>query len=89
MHGRPSIPQCLIQRECARRTPAGCGHRLLPTHTYGRPGIGRLSGAEARTQSLAEGTRFMSHDVKVLVTGAGGFIGHHLVTFLKGQGYWV
>ena len=26
---------------------------------------------------------------RVLVTGAGGFIGHHLVTFLKGQGYWV
>ena len=26
---------------------------------------------------------------KVLVTGAGGFIGHHLVTFLKVQGYWV
>lgn len=26
---------------------------------------------------------------KVLVTGAGGFIGHHLVTFLKGKGYWV
>jgi GDP-D-mannose 3',5'-epimerase len=26
---------------------------------------------------------------KVLVTGAGGFIGHHLVTFLKAQGYWV
>jgi nucleoside-diphosphate-sugar epimerase len=26
---------------------------------------------------------------KVLVTGAGGFIGHHLVTFLKKQGYWV
>ncbi|MDA7978889.1 MAG: NAD-dependent epimerase/dehydratase family protein [Pirellulales bacterium] len=26
---------------------------------------------------------------KVLVTGAGGFIGHHLVTFLKNQGYWV
>lgn len=26
---------------------------------------------------------------KVLVTGAGGFIGHHLVTYLKGQGYWV
>ena len=31
----------------------------------------------------------MSHDVQVLVTGAGGFIGHHLVTFLKQQGYWV
>lgn len=27
--------------------------------------------------------------MKVLVTGAGGFIGHHLVTYLKGKGYWV
>src|SRR4051812_18662871 len=27
--------------------------------------------------------------MKALVTGAGGFIGHHLVTFLKQQGYWV
>jgi nucleoside-diphosphate-sugar epimerase len=27
--------------------------------------------------------------VRVLVTGAGGFIGHHLVTFLKERGYWV
>ena len=26
---------------------------------------------------------------KVLVTGAGGFIGHHLVSFLKARGYWV
>ncbi len=26
---------------------------------------------------------------RVLVTGAGGFIGHHLVTFLKREGYWV
>lgn len=26
---------------------------------------------------------------KVLVTGAGGFIGHHLVTRLKAQGHWV
>lgn len=26
---------------------------------------------------------------RVLVTGAGGFIGHHLVTYLKGEGYWV
>ncbi len=31
---------------------------------------------------MAEGTR-------VLVTGAGGFIGHHLVSFLRKQGYWV
>lgn len=26
---------------------------------------------------------------KVLVTGAGGFIGHHLVKYLKNRGYWV
>ncbi|MHA2238197.1 MAG: NAD-dependent epimerase/dehydratase family protein [Candidatus Hodarchaeales archaeon] len=26
---------------------------------------------------------------RVLVTGAGGFIGHHMVNFLKKKGYWV
>lgn len=26
---------------------------------------------------------------RVLVTGAGGFIGHHLVTYLRQRGYWV
>ena len=26
---------------------------------------------------------------KILVTGAGGFIGHSLVRFLKKKGYWV
>lgn len=31
----------------------------------------------------------MTQSNRVLVTGAGGFIGHHLVTFLKRQGYWV
>ncbi|HXF43531.1 MAG TPA: NAD-dependent epimerase/dehydratase family protein [Pyrinomonadaceae bacterium] len=31
----------------------------------------------------------MSEQTKVLVTGAGGFIGSHLVTFLKNRGYWV
>jgi nucleoside-diphosphate-sugar epimerase len=30
----------------------------------------------------------MSKD-RVLVTGAGGFIGHHLVSYLKQRGYWV
>lgn len=27
--------------------------------------------------------------IKVVVTGAGGFIGHHLVTYLRKKGYWV
>lgn len=34
----------------------------------------------------------LDHDpaqTRVLVTGAGGFIGHHLVTYLKQKGYWV
>lgn len=32
----------------------------------------------------------MGHDVtRVVVTGAGGFIGHHLTTYLKRKGYWV
>jgi GDP-D-mannose 3',5'-epimerase len=31
----------------------------------------------------------MSDNKRALVTGAGGFIGHHLVTYLKHQGYWV
>ena len=26
---------------------------------------------------------------RVVVTGAGGFVGHHLVTYLKHRGYWV
>jgi GDP-D-mannose 3', 5'-epimerase len=28
-------------------------------------------------------------NARVVVTGAGGFIGHHLVSFLKAQGHWV
>ena len=31
----------------------------------------------------------MQGDKTVLVTGAGGFIGHHLVKYLKARGYWV
>lgn len=31
----------------------------------------------------------MTTQTRVLVTGAGGFIGHHLVSFLKQRGYWV
>ncbi|HEY0047800.1 MAG TPA: NAD-dependent epimerase/dehydratase family protein, partial [Pyrinomonadaceae bacterium] len=31
----------------------------------------------------------MEKQTKVLVTGAGGFIGSHLVTYLQGKGFWV
>src|SRR3989344_13138 len=33
--------------------------------------------------------RSMQSNKKVLVTGAGGFIGHHMVRYLKEKGYWV
>jgi GDP-D-mannose 3', 5'-epimerase len=35
------------------------------------------------------GKTALGNSVRVLVTGAGGFIGHHLVSFLRAQGYWV
>ncbi|MCX5907573.1 MAG: NAD-dependent epimerase/dehydratase family protein, partial [Deltaproteobacteria bacterium] len=31
----------------------------------------------------------MKKQTKVLIAGGGGFIGHHLVNYLKGKGYWV
>jgi nucleoside-diphosphate-sugar epimerase len=31
----------------------------------------------------------MSYGAKILVTGAGGFIGYHLVAYLRRRGYWV
>lgn len=31
----------------------------------------------------------MTRNTRILVTGAGGFIGHHLVKRLKAEGHWV
>jgi GDP-D-mannose 3',5'-epimerase len=31
----------------------------------------------------------VARNTRILVTGAGGFIGHHLVKRLRGEGYWV
>ena len=31
----------------------------------------------------------MKPDKRLLITGAGGFIGHHLVKRMKTEGYWV
>jgi nucleoside-diphosphate-sugar epimerase len=33
--------------------------------------------------------RTLDRPRRILVTGAGGFIGHHLVSFLKARGHWV
>src|SRR5436309_14871495 len=41
-----------------------------------------------RTQPRSWKGATMQTRGRVLVTGAGGFIGHHLVTYLKKQGYW-
>lgn len=40
-------------------------------------------------QSKSTGERLVMKGKRVLVTGAGGFIGHHLVSRLKKDGFWV
>src|SRR5215831_1628970 len=62
---------------------AGHGHEL---GKFAQLGIAQASLADAVE---LEEELSMLHRSKVVVTGAGGFIGHHLVSYLKGQGYWV
>jgi GDP-D-mannose 3',5'-epimerase len=40
-------------------------------------------------RNLEEGGRPLKDSRRILVTGAGGFIGHHLVKRLKSDGHWV
>ena len=73
-----------------------CTYEPLPA-SWGRPRRWHDSTAKAEIEVVPErhghlatigGTNVMS-STRVLVTGAGGFIGHHLVTELKNQGFWV
>lgn len=61
------------------RTGDGFGSETLSRHTT-------LRSSTAQVRDLAEG---MGMQKRVLVTGAGGFIGHHLVKRLKSDGHWV
>ena len=45
--------------------------------------------ASSPTQSASTPSGNGTRQTRVLVTGAGGFIGHHLVTRLRREGYWV
>jgi GDP-D-mannose 3', 5'-epimerase len=47
-----------------------------------------MSGA-LPPRNLEEGGRSLKDTKRILVTGAGGFIGHHLVKRLKSEGHWV
>jgi nucleoside-diphosphate-sugar epimerase len=46
-------------------------------------------GGPNRSKGIMEAHMNDGNGRRVLVTGAGGFIGHHLVTFLKQRNFWV
>src|SRR5713101_1693038 len=57
---------------------------LSPSVTHKFPERGVFCFATAKKE-----TRDMGRQKRILVTGAGGFIGHHLVKRLKLDGHWV
>lgn len=74
----------------AREQPSGSGRS-----GFDRNG-GKRSALPAGPAQAASGARPLplpsyppSPAVRILVTGAGGFIGHHLVSSLKRHGHWV
>src|SRR5690606_25922239 len=58
----------------------GTAQRIVGTARYGPRRCCRLVPSDPGGPLTME---------RVLVTGAGGFIGHHLVTYLKERGHWV
>src|SRR6185369_16221860 len=51
--------------------------------------VGSPAVNHTRSGLINRGHKRMQERARVLVTGAGGFIGHHLVKYLVGHGYWV
>jgi GDP-D-mannose 3',5'-epimerase len=81
-------PTCTIANNICLRY---CG---WPTFGFGSGFWGNAESRRSREEwqvTLAAGAKTSMGTAvrRVLVTGAGGFIGHHLVTFLREQGYWV
>src|SRR5215469_13170526 len=72
-------------------------HRLAPVSNpsqlqkpWPRSSFERPDLLQLRNSYLKDGGNdFMRAKTRVLVTGAGGFIGHHLVRRLKNEGFWV
>src|SRR5262249_39881438 len=82
------------RREAAgARVDAGRRPRVaVPARRRAAPALAPLPGRQlALPLALprAREPRLMAFRARVLVTGAGGFIGHHLVRSLVERGYWV
>ncbi len=88
-NGRPTIVDCwriLPRSEFERKAnyvTLGRGPKLERAEAIKDPPCEPVCSRTGKAVSSS------GQATRVLVTGAGGFIGHHLVTFLKELGYWV
>jgi GDP-D-mannose 3', 5'-epimerase len=73
----------------ARCAPRALGDRLATAVDALSLRSLRSEHEAASGRNSAQGAKGRRRMQRVLVTGAGGFIGHHLVTYLKERGYWV